>query len=275
MGVREIQVADTTLVIHELEDVCDSVTGRVLTGSWLWNSSLVLSEWIATQGRLTFDFHDKTVLELGAGAGLPGLTAALLGASRVPSRPDLSRVGASRLRHVADAARRGTDTRTTVSAARRRVRAYRTRVRRLWGRTRAFQLINNIEVNGLGDRVEVRQLVWGSDESSSEFYGFDFDLVLMSDVFFDMEEMAALAKTLKKVCRKETVVWAESEVRPWTGECLNVLVSEGFGVVEFPSQLGGSIGSGNPFMEEDSLDTFAVFLLLPPNEDSHVAAVCN
>ncbi|KAK7847422.1 hypothetical protein CFP56_006603 [Quercus suber] len=171
MGVREIQVADTTLVIHELEDVCDSVTGRVLTGSWLWNSSLVLSEWIATQGRLTFDFHDKT--------------------------------------------------------------------------------------------------------SSSEFYGFDFDLVLMSDVFFDMEEMAALAKTLKKVCRKETVVWAASEVRPWTGECLNVLVSEGFGVVEFPSQLGGSIGSGNPFMEEDSLDTFAVFLLLPPNEDSHVAAVCN
>ena len=218
MGVREIQVADTTLVIHELEDVCDSVTGRVLTGSWLWNSSLVLSEWIATQGRLTFDFHDKIVLELGAGAGLPGLTAALLGASRVVL----------------------TDIETLLPG-----------------------LINNVEVNGLGDLVEVRQLVWGSDESSSEFDGFDFDLVLMSDVFFDMEEMAALAKTLKKVCRKETVVWAASEVRPWIG------------VVELPSQLGGSSGSGNSFMEEDSLDMFAVFLLLPPNEDSHVAAICN
>lgn len=137
-------------------------------------------------------------------------------------------------------------------------------------------LTNNVEANRHGDRVEVRQLVWGSDESSSGFDGFDFDLVLMSDVFFDMEEMAALAKTLKKVCRKETVVWAASEVRPWTGECLNVLVSEGFGVVELPSQLGGSSGSGSgSFMDEDSLDMFAVFLLLPPNENSRVAAICN
>ena len=61
----------------------------------------------------------------------------------------------------------------------------------------------------------------------------------------------------------------------WTGECLNVLVSEGFGVVELPSQLGGSSGSGNSFMEEDSLDMFAVFLLLPPNEDSHVPRGCH
>ena len=34
---------------------------------------------------------------------------------------------------------------------------------------------NNVEANGLEDRVEVRQLVWRSDESSSKFDGFDFN----------------------------------------------------------------------------------------------------
>ena len=117
----------------------------------------------------------------------------------------------------------------------------------------------------------MRQFDWGSDESSSEFDGFDFDLVLMSDMFFGMEEMAALAKKLK-VCKKETVVWSASEFRPWTGKCLNVLVREKFGVVELLSQLGGSSGSGS-FKEEDSLYMFAIFPLLPPNKDTHLIFV--
>lgn len=228
MGVREIQVAGSetkSLVIHELDDVCDSVTGRALTGSWVWDSALVLSEWMATQGRLVFDFHNKTVLELGAGAGLPGLTSALLGASRVVL----------------------TDTEPLLPG-----------------------LLKNVEVNGLGDRVEVRELVWGSDESRSHSgESGEFDLVLMSDVFYDQEEMAALAETLKVVCGKGTMVWAASEVRPWTGECLNVLVSEGFGIVELPSQLGHSTS-----LEQEDLVLFAVFHLIPPNKDSHMAAIC-
>ena len=84
MGIREIEVATgNKLFIHELEDVCDSVTGRALTGSWIWDSAVVLSNWISARAQLGYDLSSKTVLELGAGTGLPGLTAARLGASRV------------------------------------------------------------------------------------------------------------------------------------------------------------------------------------------------
>lgn len=208
MGVREIEVAGEKLVIHEFDDVYDSVTGRALTGSWLWDSALLLSHWMATQGRVEFDFEGKMVIELGAGTGLPGLMAARLGASRViltdvePLLPGLEK---------------------------------------------------NVEANGLGNRAEVSRLVWGSEELPSRVQelGRVVDLVLMSDVFFDAVETAALGKTLKRVCGKETVVWAACEVRPWTGYCLNQLVSQGFELVELLSHLSDDFGN------------FSVFRLVP------------
>ena len=222
MAMRQIQVADNTLVIHELEDVCDSATGRALTGSWVWDSAIVLSNWMANQGPTHFNFQDKTVLELGAGAGLPGLTAAQLGASRVIL--------------------------TDVSPL-------------LPG------LLKNVEANGLGERVEVRELVWGSDESPSQIG--EFDLVLMSDVFYNAEEMVCLAKTLKRVCDRGTTVLAATEVRPSTAECLSELIKEGFELIELPSQLGFAHSEGM-----ESLDSFAVFHVIPPLEDSQMEATC-
>ncbi|KAF3448197.1 hypothetical protein FNV43_RR08910 [Rhamnella rubrinervis] len=217
MGMREIQVAGKTLVVFEHDDVYDNVTGRALTGSWIWESALVLAEWMTTQGHLDFPFQGKTVIELGAGAGLPGLTAALLGADRVVL----------------------TDVDTLLPG-----------------------LLKNVEANGLGDRVEVRRLVWGSDESLSELECGEFDLVLMSDVFLDTEETARLAKTLRRVCREGTRIWAASEVRPWTIECLNELTKEGFGLAELMKPEPAD-------NENDSLDSFAVFCLTPDN--NHVA----
>ncbi|RVX00173.1 Protein N-lysine methyltransferase METTL21A [Vitis vinifera] len=164
MGIREISISGHKLTIHELEDVCDSATGRVLTGSWLWDSSLLLSQWMATRAE---DIRGKSVIELGAGTGLPGLTAAMLGAGRVVLD---GRGGA------------------------------------------AAGLERNVEVNGLGERVEVREVVWGSEEEG------EFD-----------------------------IVWCGSEVRQWTYECLGQLVSEGFGVVELPSPVGVSDGSWDLF----------------------------
>lgn len=209
MAIREIEIAGTKVTIHEYDNLYDSITGRVLTGAWLWDSAFVLSEFIVTHCRLEFDLQGKSVLELGAGTGLPGLTAALLGAHRVVL----------------------TDVDLLLSL-----------------------LNKNVEANGLRDRVEVRALSWGLDESSS-WLG-EFDLILMSDVFFDLSGVAALAKTLKSFSGTGTVIWSASEIRPWTSDCLSVLINEGFEVVELTSQLGPSCTS----------DLFAVFQIIPPNQ---------
>lgn len=230
---REIQVGacspyHNNLIIHELDDVCDSVTGRVMTGSWLWDSALILSHYISTRvdhfhdSGFFFSLHGKTVLELGAGTGLPGLTASRLGAHRVilsdlaPLLPGLR---------------------------------------------------NNVEVNGLGDRVEVCELVWGSDELPSQLSELQcgVDLVLMSDVFYDPSLMAALAKTLKMLCRSETMIWSASEVRQSTAECLNELASHGFEVTELASELSQH---SSAISTKECEYEFAVYLINPSKDTS-------
>ncbi|XP_008448745.2 uncharacterized protein LOC103490817 [Cucumis melo] len=215
MVVKEFQISDRNIVIHELDDLYDSTTGRVLTGSWVWNSAFVLAEWMATQCKLLdFDFRQKNVIELGAGAGLPGLTAALLGANRVVL----------------------TDVKPLL-----------------------LGLLENVDANGLGDRVEVRELVWGSNELASQANELgEFDLILMSDLFYDSEEMPHLAQVLKIISGTDSKIWAASEIRPWTIECITELVNQGFKITESPVQ------HDDESREEDNhkvLDSYSIFHL--------------
>lgn len=84
MGMREVVIGDTFLSIHERDDTQDPVTGRAITGSWLWDSALYLSEWLSEAiDADQVPISGATVLELGAGTGLPGLFTAAKGASRV------------------------------------------------------------------------------------------------------------------------------------------------------------------------------------------------
>nr|GMD94194.1 protein N-lysine methyltransferase METTL21A-like [Ipomoea batatas]GMD97301.1 protein N-lysine methyltransferase METTL21A-like [Ipomoea batatas] len=213
MSIKEIHIAGNKLLIYELDEIYDSVSGRAITGSWTWDSAFFLSNWIATH-RESFEFTGKTVLELGAGTGLPGMTAARLGAKRVVL----------------------TDIEPLVPALRK-----------------------SVEANALGEKVWVSRLVWGADELPSRLgESGEVDAVLMSDVFFDAAEMAGMAKTLKKVCGEGTKVWAATEVRESTSECLAELEEEGFGIVEVPSQLDGE--------SLDCFDNFVVFQLIPPKQ---------
>ncbi|XP_073012162.1 uncharacterized protein [Typha latifolia] len=193
MAVREIEISGRSLTIHERDDTHDPVTGRALTGSWLWDSALHLAQWMATSSSSSHPDHDLSgaaVLELGAGAtGLPGLfAAAFLNARRVVL----------------------TDVAPLLPA-----------------------LCANVEANGLADRIEVRELRWGSEETSRDLVeGEEVDLVLMSDLWYDKEEMVGLGRTMRGVWGRRTKGWAASEVRDGVEDCVEVLRREGFEVVE-------------------------------------------
>lgn len=81
VGGREWSILHATAVIsrsdeeHYLDD-----KGRVPYGVALWPAAIALAHDVATRPDA---FRGKTVLELGAGTGLPGIVAASLGASVV------------------------------------------------------------------------------------------------------------------------------------------------------------------------------------------------
>ncbi|RCV35707.1 hypothetical protein SETIT_7G261500v2 [Setaria italica] len=68
-----VAVAGRAVAVVERDGTHDPTTGRVLTGSWLWDSSLVLASHLAADASARLHLRSATVLELGArGTGLPG-----------------------------------------------------------------------------------------------------------------------------------------------------------------------------------------------------------
>ncbi|CAA7402207.1 unnamed protein product [Spirodela intermedia] len=114
----------------------------------------------------------------------------------------------------------------------------------------------NAAANGVADRVQVRELVWGSAAGASPEE--TADVVLLSDVFYDPAAMAPLASTLRTVCREETRIWAASEVRESIYSCPDLLKEEGCRRSELPAVNRRLLRSP----EESS--EFAVFIISPP-----------
>ncbi|EMS68066.1 hypothetical protein TRIUR3_30074 [Triticum urartu] len=91
----------------------------------------------------------------------------------------------------------------------------------------------NAEANGLTTaQADVRELRWGEDADLPDCELLRVDVVLMSDVFYDPEEMPAMAATLRRLWRDGTVGWAASEVRCGVQDCVDVLREHGFDVAE-------------------------------------------
>jgi Lysine methyltransferase len=72
--------------------------------------------------------------------------------------------------------------------------------------------------------LKVMELNWGEDASMLG----QVDVVLLSDLFYDPEEMLALAKTMTSIWTEQTKGYAASEVRDGVEECLKVLREQGF-----------------------------------------------
>ncbi|KAE8774102.1 hypothetical protein D1007_53527 [Hordeum vulgare] len=186
-AVLHVDVAGRALAVVERDGAHDPATGRALTGSWLWDSAVVLASYLASAH--PSPLLGATVLELGAGTGLPGIAAvACLGAARCVL--------------------------TDVGPLLPVLRA-------------------NAEANGLTPaQADVRELRWGEDAGVPDHELLRVDVVLMSDVFYDPEEMPAMAATLRRLWRDGTVGWAASEVRCGVQDCLDVLREHGFHVAE-------------------------------------------
>lgn len=82
VGGKELSVLHTNAVISLFEETqfLHHTDNRAPYGVVLWPAAIALAHEIATRAA---EFRGKTVLELGAGTGLPGIVAASLGATVV------------------------------------------------------------------------------------------------------------------------------------------------------------------------------------------------
>ncbi|MCO5613081.1 hypothetical protein L7F22_067355 [Adiantum nelumboides] len=177
------------VVVGRAQHLEEAGSGRCMTGAWMWDSALLLAEWLvsAAQADELQMTHTTRVIELGAGCtGLPGLTAALLGAGEVvlTDRP-------GQLLAVLQA---------------------------------------NVSANGLDERrVQVKGLEWGQEAEAEAF-----DVVLMSDVLYDVESVAALCRCIRRVSGPHSLIVMAYEQRLITDECLALLPLHGLLFAELP-----------------------------------------
>ncbi|CAN6478841.1 unnamed protein product [Victoria cruziana] len=176
---REMEIGGTQLVIYDHDPPPDGgASSSAPVGACLWDCAIVLAHYLPS-----VPLAGKSVVELGAGTGLPGLTAAKLGSSRVIL----------------------TDLPELLPGLRR-----------------------NVEANDLVDGcVDVRPLRWGDDGDCSTL-GPPFDVVLMSDLLYDVSASSALCRSIRALSDDRTLILLSYELRAGTTECFQVLRRAGF-----------------------------------------------
>lgn len=165
------------------------------TGRSVWDGALCLAKLLERQPLLV---QGRSVLEVGAGRGVVGLSAALLGAKEVAM----------------------TDQAYCIPALDKSIEASRN----AW--------------NGTGARMEVLELDWMRPEDfvhkrTESGLRIDFDIVLGADVVW-LEELAApLAHSLGEVCRagggrSEVLIVHQTRTERTDEAFLNAMQAEGF-----------------------------------------------
>lgn len=215
---REIDIAGKTLIIHDHNLSPDSAAGSDLgLGATVWDCAIILANYLPTYA-LARPLSSFSVLELGAGTGLPALAAASLGAPRV-TLTDLPHLLPGLARNVRD----------------------------------------NTAGDGAGaipasSDVRVAALEWGRDEQADALELRPFDLVLMSDLLYDVAAAGDLCRTLRRVCGQRTEVLLAYELRAGTTECFRVLREQGFRWERVPSE------ELHPVWQSDDIGIFRVHI---------------
>lgn len=171
----------TTYVTKEGLDISLRLVGHnPLWGHLLWNAGQVIARYI--EDNATSAVKDKSVLELGAGAGLPSLVCALNGAARVlvTDYPDSDLI--ENLRHN----------------------------------------INHCISQQLQHVITAQGYLWGNDTapltSVLDNHNEGFDLLILADILFNHSEHEKLVQTVLETLRKNPLSRALiffTPYRPW------------------------------------------------------------
>ncbi|KAI1007789.1 hypothetical protein K3495_g441 [Podosphaera aphanis] len=175
------------------QNVSVSLVGHnPLWGHHLWNAGRLISSYLETHAELV---HGRTVLELGAGAGLPSLVCAHLGAECivVTDYPDVDLL--ANLQRNVDTFHDQTNSKDSGRPSKLIVEGF------CWGR----------ECQNLLEHLPSSKAM---RESETE----GFDLLILADLLFNHSEhaklVAAVTKTLKKDEMAKALVFF-TPYRPW------------------------------------------------------------
>ncbi|NXN93059.1 MT21A methyltransferase, partial [Rhinopomastus cyanomelas] len=153
---------------------------RLGVAAVVWDAAVVLCAYLETGG---IDLQDRSVIELGAGTGLLGIVATLLGKSFLVCL----------FKAVYNCSARVTIT----------------------DRAAALEFLeSNVQANlpaELRPRAVVKELTWGKDLAN--FPPGSFDIILGADIVYLEETFAELLQTLEHLCSEKTVILLSCRIR--------------------------------------------------------------
>ncbi|KAG0046541.1 nicotinamide n-methyltransferase [Gryganskiella cystojenkinii] len=183
------------------------VGSHPLWGHHLWNAAKVFANWMDSHPEHSLN---KTVLELGAGAALPGFVAAVNGASKVvitdyPDQDLISNIQFNAEKNVAKQIEDGTVI----------VQGY------LWGsNTRPLLALLNPSL------LHSTNVISGSESLPPALDGCQkqlYDTIILSDLLFNHSQHRAMLKTCKETLKPKTgrVFVFFTHHRPWLADADN------------------------------------------------------
>jgi predicted nicotinamide N-methyase len=235
LGNGEEKEETKTLLIRELPiKNADSPFGETAiddtTGLGIWSASIVMARWMA-QKSLLGRFDNKSVLELGAGCGVPGLTVALYSNAKSVYVTDLNPSTIRNLKHNIE-----------INANR------------------------SVTTSGAGDwleRVHASSIDWDND---STWPGDKMDFIIGSDLIYQQSIVPLLKKVVSGLLKPggRFLYTCPSDGRDGLIEFISTMKKQGFRCLS--EEVAPDNYRSNPLFSGDEADAFLHFYELPVTE---------